>query len=189
MKIAFHKGYDKGDIRNFLANSNEDIDKFLKTLPQKFYKPVINSRMFDSSEIIPDPQDFNPKRKSLFIFDDIMTEKKSRSSFKIFTQEVVTIIVNVFIVSQNYHKSPRQTIRTNSNFLILFSIPKKDLRHIYEDIISNDMPWDEFFSFCRDVFNTKYSFVSINKDTTIDEGKICKNLNQIYIPRDFYLEK
>ena len=41
MKIAFRKGYDKGDIRNFLANSNEDIDKFLKTLPQKFYKPVI----------------------------------------------------------------------------------------------------------------------------------------------------
>ena len=30
MKIAFRKGYDKGDIRNFLANSNEDIDKFLK---------------------------------------------------------------------------------------------------------------------------------------------------------------
>ena len=51
------------------------------------------------------------------------------------------------------------------------------------------MPWDEFFSFCRDVFNTKYSFVSINKDASIDEGKICKNLNQIYIPRDFYLEK
>ena len=64
MKIAFRKGYDKGDIRNFLANSNEDIEKFLKTLPQKFYKPVINSKMFDSSEIIPDPKDFNPKRKS-----------------------------------------------------------------------------------------------------------------------------
>ena len=92
MKIAFHKGYDKGDIMNFLANSNEDIDKFLKTLPQKFYKPVINSRMFDFSEIIPDPRDFNPKRKSLFIFDDIMTEKN-----QIFTQEVVTIIVHVFI--------------------------------------------------------------------------------------------
>ena len=33
------------------------------------------------------------------------------------------------------------------------------------------MPWDEFNSFCQDVFNTKYSFVSINKDATIDEGK------------------
>ena len=43
--------------------------------------------------------------------------------------------------------------------------------------------------FAKMFFNTKYSFVSINKDATIDEGKICKNLNQIYILRDFYLKK
>ena len=188
MKIAFRKGYDKGDIRNFLANSNEDIDKFLKTLPQKFYMPVINSRMFDSSEIIPDPRDFNPKRKSLFIFDDIMTEKNQDPASNFYTRGRHNNCSCIYI-SQNYHKLHRQTIRTNSNLLILFSIPEKDLRHIYEDIMSNDMPWDEFNSFCKDVFNTKYSFVSINKDATIDEGKICKNLNQIYIPRDFYLKK
>ena len=144
--------------------------------------------MFDSSEIIPDPRDFNPKRKSLFIFDDIMTEKNQDPASNFYTRGRHNNCSCIYI-SQNYHKLPRQTIRTNSNLLILFSIPKKDLRHIYEDIISNDMPWDEFFSFCQDVFNTKYSFVSINKDATIDEGKICKNLNQIYIPRDFYLEK
>ena len=86
MKIAFRKGYDKGDIRNFLANSNEDIDKFIKTLPQKFYKPVINSRMFDFSEIIPDPRDFNPKRESLFIFDDIMTEKNQDPASNFYTR-------------------------------------------------------------------------------------------------------
>ena len=125
MKIAFHKGYDKGDIRNFLANSNEDIDKFLKTLPQKFYKPVINSRMFDSSEIIPDPRDFNlKKRKSLFIFDDIMTEKNQDPASNFYTRGRHNNCSCIYI-SQNYHKLPRQTIRTNSNFLILFSIPKK----------------------------------------------------------------
>ena len=129
MKIAFRKGYDKGDIRNFLANSNEDIDKFLKTLPQKFYKPVINSRMFDSSEIIPDPRDFNPKRKSLFIFDDIMTEKNQDPASNFYTRGRHNNCSCIYI-SQNYHKLPRQTIRTNSNLLILFSIPKKDLRHI-----------------------------------------------------------
>ena len=133
MKIAFRKGYDKGDIRNFLANSNEDIDKFLKTLPQKFYKPVINSRMFDSSEIIPDPRDFNPKRKSLFIFDDIMTEKNQDPASNFYTRGRHNNCSCIYI-SQNYHKLPRQTIRTNSNLLILFRIPKKDLRHIYEDI-------------------------------------------------------
>ena len=67
MKIAFRKGYDKGDIRNFLANSNEDIDKFLKTLPQKFYKPVINSRMFDSSEIF-QILEILTQKESLYLF-------------------------------------------------------------------------------------------------------------------------
>ena len=124
MKIAFRKGYDKGDIWNFLANSNEDIDKFLKTLPQKFYKPVINSKMFDSSEIIPDPKDFNPKRKSLFIFDDIMTEKNQDPASNFYTRGRHNNCSCIYI-SQNYHKLPRQTIRTNSNLLILFSIPKK----------------------------------------------------------------
>ena len=67
MKIAFRKGYDKGDIRNFLANSNEDIDKFLKTLPQKFYKPVsireclILQRLFQILEIL-------TQKESLYYF-------------------------------------------------------------------------------------------------------------------------
>ena len=66
MKNAFHKGYEKEDLKNFFRESNGDIDKFKKNLPRKSYKSVINSRMFDSSEIIPDPQDFNPKRKSIY---------------------------------------------------------------------------------------------------------------------------
>ena len=67
MKIAFRKGYDKGDIRNFLANSNEDIDKFLKTLPQKFYNPVINSRCLILQR--------------LFQILEILTQKESLYSF------------------------------------------------------------------------------------------------------------
>ena len=45
-------------------------------------------------------------------------------------------------ISQNYHKLPRQRIRTNCNSLILFEIPKNYLKHIYDDIVSNDMCWD-----------------------------------------------
>ena len=89
--------------------------------------------MFDSSEIIPDPKDFNPKRKSLFIFDDIMTEKNQDPASNFYTRGRHNNCSCIYI-SQNYHKLPRQTIRTNSNFLILFSIPKKDLRHIYETL-------------------------------------------------------
>ena len=77
--------------------------------------------MFDSSEIIPDPKDFNPKRKSLFIFDDIMTEKNQDPASNFYTRGRHNNCSCIYI-SQNYHKLPRQTIRTNSNFLILFRV-------------------------------------------------------------------
>ena len=70
-------------------------------------------------------------------------------------------------ISQNYHKLPRQTIRTNCNSLILFEIPIKELKHIYDDIVSNDMCWDEFNHFCKGVFRIPYSFIAINKDVDI----------------------
>ena len=61
-----------------------------------------------------------------------------------------------FYISQNYHKLPRQTLRTNCNSLILFEIPKKDLKHIYDDIVSNDMCRDEFNNFCKGVCRIPY---------------------------------
>ena len=65
-----------------------------------------------------------------------MTEKNQDPASNFYTRGRHNNCSCIYI-SQNYHKLPRQTIRTNSNLLILFSIPKKDLRHIYEDIISN----------------------------------------------------
>ena len=70
-------------------------------------------------------------------------------------------------ISQNYHKLPRQTIRTNCNSFILFEIPKKDSKHIYDDIVSNDMRWDEFNNFCKGEFRIPCSFIAINKDVDV----------------------
>lgn len=185
LKNAFRKGYDKKDVKNLLINSTGDIDKFLQNIPAKSYKVVINTNMYDPTQLIPDPRDVNPKRKSLFVFDDIMTEKNQIPASNYYTRGRHNSCSCIYI-SQNYHKLPRQTIRTNSNFLILFSIPQKDLKHIYDDIISNDMSWEEFNSFCQEVFKTNYSFVAINKDANVLDGKYYKNLNELYIPKKFY---
>ena len=45
---------------------------------------------------------------------------------------------------------PRKTIRSNSNYIILFKQPSKDLRHLHDDIVTNDMSWEEFHKFCND---------------------------------------
>ena len=47
---------------------------------------------------------------------------------------------------------PRKTIRSNSNCIILFKQPNADLRHLHDDIVSIDMPWEEFHKFCNDTW-------------------------------------
>ena len=184
MKNVFQKGYTKENVKDFLKKGMGDIDKFIQTIPRKSHKPAINLNMYDTSEIIPDPKDINPKRKSLIVFDDIMTEKNQDPASAYYTRGRHNNVSCIYI-SQNYHRLPRQTIRTNCNFLILFNIPKKDLQNIYNDIISNDMSWEEFNSFCQEVFRTKYSFVAINKDANVLDGKYYKNLNTMFIPKNF----
>src|ERR1044072_967035 len=89
-------------------------------------------------------------------------------------------------ISQNYFKLPRQTIRSNANVFILFSLPKKDIIHIYNDFISKDMDWEEFREFCNTVWKEPFGYVVINKNLPPTEGKYQANFNQIYIPKKFF---
>lgn len=53
-----------------------------------------------------------------------------------------------FYNNQNKYKLPRQTIRENSNGLILFSLQRRDLEQMNHDYISKNMSWHEFQTFC-----------------------------------------
>ena len=68
----------------------------------------------------------------------------------------------------------------NCNSLILFEISKKYLKHIYDDIVSNDMCWREFNNFCKEVYRIPYSFIAINKDVDVLNGKYIVNFNKAY---------
>ena len=114
-----------------------------------------------------------------------MLEKRQTTAESFFTRGRHNNCSSIYI-SQNYHKLPRQTIRTNANTLILFSQSKKDLQHIYDDYISSDMLWDEFKKYTEEIKD--HSFLVINKDFDIFQGRYIKNFNEVYIPKK-YLEK
>ena len=64
----------------------------------------------------------------------------------------------------------------------------KDLRHIYEDIVSNDMSWDEFNNFCEEVFNFPYSFIAINKDADVENGRYIKTSTKFLFLTIFFIK-
>ena len=81
---------------------------------------------------LPDPSEVNCNKKSLLIFNDIMLGKKQTTAESFFIRGSHNNCSCIY-KSQNYHKRPRKTIRTNANVFVLFSQNKKDLQHIYGD--------------------------------------------------------
>ena len=79
-------------------------------------------------------------------------------------------------ISQNYFRLPRQTIRENANFIILFPQDAKNLTHIYADHCDGDMSIEEFKKFCRRVWSTaKHNFVTIDLTSDKLNGKYRQN--------------
>jgi hypothetical protein len=89
------------------------------------------------------------------------------------------------MTGQDYYL-PRQTIRTNSNLLILFELPFIDMMNIHSDYIACDMPFAQFQELCNETYKVPYSFMFINKDEHPGSGKHFKNLNQLYIPQNYF---
>ena len=93
--------------------------------------------------------------------------------------------MTVFYIAQSYFRLPRQTIRENSNFLILFPQDEKNLRHIYEDRCSNDdaVTYELFKKFCTQIWTEQpYNFITIDSTREQNEGKYRKNLDKFWCP-------
>ena len=56
--------------------------------------------------------------------------------------------LNVYYISQSYFGLPRQSIRNNSDRLILSKQTVRDVQSMYYDIGAYDMNYDEFKQMC-----------------------------------------
>ena len=121
----------------------------------------------------------NPGTKNLLVLDDCFLGKQNKSE-AYYTRGRQNNCDTIFL-SQNYFRLPRQTIRENCNFLMLFPQDTKNVNHIHADHCS-DIPLGEFRNLCKQVWGTKHNFVTIDLTSNIDNGKYRKNLNTFYIP-------
>ena len=188
MKAAFDKKLSKDQIRVIFERQKEinaagGPEKVIEDY-DGICKGKITAHFHDQSDTVPDPVELNPTEKNLLILDDIMTGPQSKAE-DYYTRGRHNN-VDVFYISQSYFRLPRQTIRENSNFLILFPQDEKNLRHIYEDRCSSDshdLSYDLFKLFCTNVWNEKpYNFVTIDSTREQNAGKYRKNLDEFWSP-------
>jgi len=65
-------------------------------------------------------------------------------------------------LSQNYFKLPCQTLRENANFFCLFPQDQKNIDHIFNDHVSQNMTKEEFKKLCKTTWSKPHNFVVID---------------------------
>ena len=63
--------------------------------------------------------------------------------------------IDVYYISQSYFGLPRQSIRNNSDRLILLKQTLRDVQSMYYDIGAYDMNYDEFKEMCHKAWDEK----------------------------------
>ena len=154
LKTAFEENLPKECILR-LFNMREEIQN--SQMPpalviKEWAKSLKNENnlkcsFFETASDVPDPRELNSEEKNLMIFDDLLLEKQNKCESYCIRGRHSN--VDCFYLSQNYFKLPRQTIRENANFICLFPQDLKNLNHIYNDHVGDDMTKEEFRGFLK----------------------------------------
>lgn len=159
---------------NGLRFSNVYI--YSKTLHQEKYeylrnllKPIKEIGYYEyctSDGIIPPGQ---AKKYSIIIFDDVVCDSQSiiRDYFSFGRHRNI----DCFYLCQTYSSIPKQLVRDNANFLVLFQQDLTNLKHVYDDHVSLDMPFDKFKEICSYSWKKPYGFLVIDKDSKMNQGR------------------
>ena len=194
IKKAFDSGLDKSAIVNIFRLNKEinkeglSVDEVInqiacslreKNKNKAFQSGGIISEYFSEAQDVPSPQELNSSNLNLCVFDDVMLTKQS--AIEDYYCRGRHNNVDSIYLSQSYFKLPRQTIRENSNLILLFPQDEKNIAHIHRDHVSQDMTLEEFKNFCRTVWKSgNHNFVTLDLTSSVNDGKYRKNLDEFY---------
>ena len=124
----------------------------------------------------------NKYKGSVVIFDDMLGAKNSSQIDEFFTRGRHEDL-DVYYISQSYFALPRQSIRNNSDILILFKQTLRDVQSMYYDIGAYDMKYDEFKEMCYKAWDERFNYLCIDMTKNKNQGKyrIFNESKTIYI--------
>ena len=112
----------------------------------------------------------NKYRGSFVIFDNMLGARNSSQTDEFFTRERHESL-DVYYISQSYFDLPRQSIRNNSDKLILYKQTLRNVQSLYYDIGAYDMKYDEFKEMCHKGWSERFSYLCIDMTKNKDKGK------------------
>jgi len=130
--------------------------------------PGISLFKFNDNETMISPEKALPN--SVFLFDDVIAENHNiiRSYFSRSRHN----LIDVCYLAQSYSRVPKQLIRDNANFIVLFKQDEMNLKHIYDEHCSGDIKYNEFKDFCMACWRGgRFKFIVISSEYERDNGR------------------
>ena len=94
---------------------------------------------------------------STVVFDDMLLSKQESNIDLFFTRGRHNNI-DIFYISQSYFHLPKNTIRNNSNIIVLFKQTLRDIILLFHDIAGLDMNSEEWKQLCRKAWENDWLF-------------------------------
>ena len=129
-----------------------------------------SSNQYPNYRTSTDIKPINKYKGSVVIFDDMLGAKNSSQIDEFFTRGRHEDL-DVYYISQSYFALPRQSIRNNSDRLILFKQTLRDVQSMYYDIGAYDMRYNEFKEMCHKAWNEEYNYLCIDMTKNKNEGR------------------
>lgn len=115
------------------------------------------------------------KLNSVCVFDDVITEKQG--PIEDFFSMGRHRGIDSFYLGQTYSRIPKQLIRDNANFIVLFKMDEGNLRHAYNDHAAADMPYNTFRDICNECWKEPHGFIVIDKNCSKNDGGYRRGLD------------
>ena len=183
MNRGYSMNLSKDQIRTIFENQNmiTSIDSLFDTYDGR-RKGGVNAEFIEDVNQIPDPSQFDERKKNLLVVDDVLLGPQNKIE-DMYTRGRHNGI-DTFYLAQNYFKLPRQTIRENANFIIMFPQDMKNLNHIYNDHCAADgITCAQFHDFCSSVWKSgKHKYVILDLTRGLDDGKYRSSLSDFWSP-------
>lgn len=162
-----------GDINGLRFENIYIYSKSLYQPKYEFLDKVLNNikeiglfKFSENDDVIKPEEALN---NSIFIFDDIICDKQNNISA--FFSMGRHKDVDCFYLCQSYSRIPKQLIRDNANFLIIFKQDNANLKHIFNNHVNPDISLKEFQELCRLCWLKPFGFLVIDKDSEINKGR------------------
>jgi len=168
----------RDEIQREQISPNMLIDALAKNQRSRSKEPI-ECNFYDSADDVPEPTRLSLEHKNLMIFDDLLLHKQNKCEAYYVRGRHSNC--DCLYLSQNYFKLPSQTIRENANLFCLIPQHLKNIDHIFNDHVSQDMTKDQFKELCKNAWSEPHNFVVIDLTSPKHNGKLRSGFDDFYI--------